>query len=628
MFFHIKKLITAKQRKFILIFLDIIVIFFTLILAILLRYHPLTAAQAAIINYWWLIPIFIAIKIGTFQNYGMYSFIWRYASVKELLSVVKAISISSIFILAFLFFTQSATIPIRSLVFIDWSLSLVFIGALRILLRITKDHLVDLQYLFPFFKVKENKKNILIIGAGDAGEIVAREILRVSYTKYNIVGFVDDEKNKLGQHIHQIPILGTIAAIPYLTIQHNIQEAIIAIPSASGSVIRKIIDICEELDLQFKTTPKLYDLIDGKISISQLRDVRIEDLLGRSVIKTNMKVVSQYLKNATVLITGAGGSIGSELCRQIFAIKPRQIILADHSENNIYQIDMELKSLQSTSHKVEIIPLVIDVKNKDKLRCIFAQYKPNVIFHAAAYKHVPLMEYNVEEVVQNNVLGTKNLLSLASEFKIKEFVLISTDKAVRPANCMGSTKRLCEVLLQIESAKSPQTKFTAVRFGNVLGSVGSVVPLFKKQIKKGGPITVTDPEMTRYFMTIPEAVSLVIQAGALCENSGEIFILDMGDPIKIVDLAKDMIKLSGLEIGKDIEIKFVGTRPGEKLDEELFYDKKELKQTEHEKIFITKPQTFDQQKETKSITTLLNECYQISTADLKKHLMTLANSFF
>jgi FlaA1/EpsC-like NDP-sugar epimerase len=526
--------------------------------------------------------------------------------------------------MAFLFLSKNVILGLRSVIVIEWALALIFIGSVRVLLRILKDHLIDFSVFFPFLKNQQKKKNLLIIGAGDAGEIVAREILRVSSLKYNIIGFIDDQENKIGQSIHQIPVLGTVAQIIDLAPKYNIEEAVIALPSAPGQVVRKIMSICKEASLSFKITPKLYDIIDGKISVNQLREVQIEDLLGREVIKTNINSISEYLSHSVVLVTGAGGSIGSELCRQVLRFNPKTLILLDHAENNLYKIDLELTQIQTNT---EIIPVIADVKNMLKLRYVFEKYQPQVVFHAAAYKHVPLMEYNIEEVIQNNILGTRNLLELSQKFKINEFVLISTDKAVKPTNCMGASKRLCEVLMQI-SAKQDNgaTKYSSVRFGNVLGSDGSVVPLFKQQISQGGPVTITHPEISRYFMTIPEAVSLVIQAGALCEKKGEIFILDMGDPVKITSLAQDMIQLSGFEVGKDIEIKYVGLRPGEKLYEELFFNKEKLKKTSHQKIFITEPQTFEAREVQHKIDQLLKECYHHSKEELKEKLLDLVGS--
>ncbi len=568
------------------------------IVSIFVAISLLQSVEAAIqltIRFPWLFLLVAAVRIGTYQNYGLYSYLWRYASIKELLSIVKAVTIGSVLTAAFLFVTRLVIVPVDVL-FIDWALTLLLIGMLRIGLRVLREHLKNRRPVSD-----SPAKNLIIVGAGDAGEMIAREILRVSKLNYRIVGFVDDGPNKVGQSIHNIPVVGTTNRLPDIVEQLGVEEAIIAIPSASGDQIRRIVSLLEPTGIKFKITPGLFEIIGRNISMNQLREVQIEDLLGRDVIETPIEKISHYIKNQNVLVTGAGGSIGSELCRQLILLSPKKLILLDHAENSVYQIDLELSEL-GHSH-VDLIPVVADIKNRKRLTEVFSEHRPNVVFHAAAYKHVPLMEKNIREVVINNITGTQNVLELSDEFQVKECVVISTDKAVNSVNAMGASKRVGEILMQTIQ-KNSKTRFAAVRFGNVLGSVGSVVPLFKRQIAKGGPITITHPDMTRYFMTIPEASRLVIQAGSLSQG-GEIFILDMGEPVKILDLAKDLIHLSGLEEGRDIAIQFVGVRPGEKLYEELYFSRNDLRPTEHQKIFISKHYEYNEDEIFKNINDLI-----------------------
>jgi len=491
--------VTPKERKFILITSDSVLTCCSLILAYALL-NSVAKIPFFLLNYGWLLPLFITVRIFTFYYNDIYVFLWRYASIRELTSLVKAITISSVIIMATMYLFDNAGLP-ESVLIMDWTLNLILIGSTRLILRLLRDYLIARQ-VKP--SISKGKKNLIIIGAGDAGVMIAREIHRVSSLPYNVIGFIDDKKNKKGQIIHSLPVLGASSDFFNIVKHHKIEEAIIAIPSAKGTDIRNFVNMCQEAKLHFKITPGLYNIIDGKVSVSQLREVRIEDLLGRDVVEVEIDIISKYLENSCVLVTGAGGSIGSELCRQILKFAPQKLILLDHSENNLYTIESELKGNKDT----QIIPVIADVKNKHRLQKLFTQHKPHVIFHAAAYKHVPLMEENVEEVIQNNIRGTQNILDVASEYKAKEVVMVSTDKAVYPNNCMGASKRIGELLMQHQALKYPETKFTAVRFGNVLGSHGSVVPLFKKQIEKGGPVTITHPDITRFFMTIQEAVQM------------------------------------------------------------------------------------------------------------------------
>jgi len=430
----------------------------------------------------------------------------------------------------------------------------------------------------------EGVRNVMVIGAGEAGSLVIQEFKKHPDLKMRPVVLIDDDINKHGMRIHGVRVYGGRHIIPEMVQKKNIKEIIIAMPSVDRFQIREIVSICSETKCKLRIVPGVYELLDGKVSIKRLRDVKIEDLLGREPVKVNLEEISGYLKDKVVLVTGGGGSIGSELCRQIARFKPKELLIFDISENNIYNLEFDLKNLFPD---LKYTALIGSIRDRARLEYIFDKYRPNVVFHAAAHKHVPLMELNATEAIKNNVFGTLNVAELADKYNAERFTLISTDKAVNPTNIMGASKRIAEIIIQMMSMKS-STVFSAVRFGNVLGSEGSVVPLFKKQIESGGPVTVTHPEVIRYFMTIPEAVQLVIQAGAMAKG-GEIFILDMGEPVKIADLARDMIRLSGLEPDVDIEIKYIGLRPGEKLYEELLLNEEGLTATKYKKIYIAKP---------------------------------------
>ncbi len=511
---------------------------------------------------------------------GLYRKLWQYASIGELLSILQAITYATLLVGLVNEFFNLAPIPF-SIYLITWSFKIILIGGSRFAWRVHRDKII---------KQQPHHKKVLIVGAGMAGGIVVREILKSKESDIYPVGFVDDDKTKQHLEAFGFPILGKTEDIPKLVVAHNVQEIIIAIPSASRLVQQRILEICKETGIKLKILPGVHDLITGKVKVNKLREVEVEDLLGREPIRLNLGDIAGYLKNQTVLITGAGGSIGSELCRQVARFDPKKIILLGHGENSIYDIELELKE---KFLMVEIQTEICDIKDKVKVEYIFAQNKPNVVFHAAAHKHVPLMERNPDEAVKNNVLGTKNVAEASDRVGVKTFVLISTDKAVNPSSVMGATKRLAEMVIQTLD-KVSNTRFVAVRFGNVLGSRGSVIPLFKKQIEKGGPVTVTHPEMIRYFMTIPEAVQLVIQAGSMA-NGGEVFVLDMGKQVKIADLARDLIRLSGLEPDKDIEIKYSGIRPGEKLYEEILTAEEGTNSTHHEKIFVAMPNGIDEE---------------------------------
>jgi FlaA1/EpsC-like NDP-sugar epimerase len=538
------------------------------------------------------IPYTVIFKLLIFFVFGLYRGMWRYTSLVDFLNVLKATLFSSIIIiLAILFIYRFEGFP-RSVFILDWILSFIFIGGIRVAIRfLLSEKERGLHFLFhnPFSqkKITRPKKRLLIIGGGDAGEKMLREIRDNAKLSYEVMGFLDDDPKKKGMRIHGVPVLGPIPKIHNLAYDAEMDEILIAAPSASTKQMRRIVQACEATGLKTRTTPGIGELIDGKISFKTIREVSFEDLLGRDPIDLDMRIIGDYLADKVILVSGAGGSIGSELCRQIAQFQPKNLILFDKTENSLFHIDMEFRQ---RFPDISVASVLGDVKYRSYLNRHFAAYRPQVVFHAAAYKHVPIVELNPSEAVYNNIIGTRNIVEASHQFGVERFIMISTDKAVRPANVMGATKRVAEMITSCYA--SNPTHFVSVRFGNVIGSEGSVVHLFKKQIERFGPLTVTHPEMTRYFMTIPEACKLILQAGAMGEGA-EIFILDMGTPIKIVDMAKDLIRRSGFKPGIDIEIKFIGLRPGEKLHEELITEGEGIVRTPHEKIFVLKGNTCD-----------------------------------
>lgn len=526
-----------------------------------------------------LIPA-VAIFLAAFLIFGFYRRVWRYAGLDDLLLVVIAVTagLGGFYLYSYFF----GMLP-RSTYIIAWFLVAIFVGGSKLAVRLLADNLGRAGR-------GGRQKRALIVGAGEAGVLVARELKKHGPgVDLKVVGFIDDDRSKQKQIIQGISVLGTREDLPELVSRLGIEEIIIAMPSAPYSTLQAIVAECAALPVKIKTVPGIYEIVKGKVSISALKEVEIEDLLQRPPVEVDLSSISAYLEGQVVLVTGAAGSIGSELCRQIAELKPARLVMLDHDENGIFYIDLEIKDLVPD---LEVVPLIRDIQNFNTLEELFKQYQPTVVFHAAAYKHVPLMEHNAAEAVRNNIRGSKALIDLAALYGVKRFVSVSTDKAVNPSSVMGATKRVVEIYLQQKARSCSSCVFCAVRFGNVLGSQGSVVHLFRRQIARGGPVTVTDPQMKRYFMTIPEAVQLVIQAGAL-SRGGEIFILDMGEPVKIVDLARNMIILSGLKPDQDIKIEFTGLRPGEKLYEELFNDRENFNLTRHERIFIAPDTAFD-----------------------------------
>lgn len=526
--------------------------------------------------------------LAAFYFFGMYKNIWRYASIGELLSIVYAATIGAAATVTLVYFLSPLRLP-HSVSVLFWLMVIVMVGASRFIQRVRQENAA-----FAAFWDRVPKR-VLIIGAGDAGVLALRELKNRDFQDGLPVGFIDDSKRKINLNVQGFPVLGSREDIPAVVEKYNVDEIIIAIPSASGETIRELVEICKETKAGLKIMPGVHDILSGKLTVSPIREVEVEDLLGREPVSLDLEEVAGYLKGETILVTGAGGSIGSELCRQIIRFDPGKLILAGHGENSIFEIEQELKN-------PAVVTEVFDIKDREKVEFIFQKYRPAVVFHAAAHKHVPLMEKNPEEALKNNVLGTSNLVEAADKTGVKTFVLISTDKAVNPTSIMGASKRIAEMIIQDYDRKS-KTKFVAVRFGNVLGSRGSVIPIFKKQIAAGGPVTVTDSRMTRYFMTIPEASQLVIQAGAMA-SGGEIFILDMGKPVKIVDLARNLIRLSGLEPDKDIKIVFTGARPGEKLYEELLTAEEGTTATKHKRIFVARPNDINSEAIEKLLATI------------------------
>lgn len=538
--------------------------------------------------------------------YKLYKKAWEYASIGELISIVKAVTLSviSVVIIQILVFQD---VYVRALA-LTWMLHVILIGGSRFSWRMLRDRFINTQL---------EVKNTLVIGAGSAGTMVVRQLLNNHATELKPVAFIDDDSKKNKLDILGIPVVGNSKHIPEMVEKYHIDNIVIAIPSLSKKELKVIFDECVKTNAKTQIMPMIEDIMLGKVAVNQFKEVEVEDLLGREPVELDMNSISGYVTGKTILVTGAGGSIGSEVCRQICRFSPGTLILLGHGENSIYQIDMELKKLYADH--IEIIPLIADIQDRERIFEVMDTHRPDVVYHAAAHKHVPLMEYNPREAVKNNVLGTKNVAEAADTFGIGTFVMISSDKAVNPTNVMGSTKRIAEMVIQ-HLDKTSTTKFVAVRFGNVLGSRGSVIPLFKKQIQAGGPVTVTHPHMTRYFMTIPEASRLVIQAGSLARG-GEIFVLDMGEPVKIVDLAANIIQLSGYTI-EEIGIEFTGIRPGEKMFEELLNENEVNPKPIYPKIFIGKSVANDKT----AVDNLLYKFKDMSTNEIQIYILNLANN--
>lgn len=548
-----------------------------------------------------------------FWLFRLYHSLWQYASIAEVYRIAEACIIVEV--VHFLSNKIAGNMLPRSCYFNAAIYLIIAICASRFMYRMIR------TVLNKYRNIKTSN-NVMIIGAGEATNVIMREIQNSSYlANSNIACIIDDDRRKVGKYIRGVKVIGTRDKIKEAAKLYDIDEIIFAIPSASNEVKRDILNICKETDCTLKILPGVYQMVDGEINVNSIRNVDVLDLLGRDPIEVDIESIMGYVKDKVIMVTGGGGSIGSELCRQLVSHKPKQLIIFDIYENNAYDIQQELKINYPDAN---VVTLIGSIRNVSRLESVFAQYKPDIVYHAAAHKHVPLMEVSPDEAVKNNVVGTWNVARMADKYGVKKFVMISTDKAVNPTNVMGATKRICEMIVQTYNEIS-KTDFVAVRFGNVLGSNGSVIPLFKRQIEAGGPVTVTDPNIIRYFMTIPEAVSLVLQAGAYAKG-GEIFILDMGEPVKIDDLAKNLIRLSGYTLGVNMGIKYTGLRPGEKLYEELLMKEEGLQETDNKLIHIGKPIEFDKENFFDNLEKLKEEAYS-ETGNIRESLKKVVDTY-
>lgn len=548
-----------------------------------------------------------------FWLFRLYHSLWQYASIAEVYRIAEACI--TVEVVHFLSNKIVGNMLPRSCYFNAAIYLIIAICASRFMYRMIR------TVLNKYRNIKTSN-NVMIIGAGEATNVIMREIQNSSYlANSNIACIIDDDRRKVGKYIRGVKVIGTRDKIKEAAKLYDIDEIIFAIPSASNEVKRDILNICKETDCTLKILPGVYQMVDGEINVNSIRNVDVLDLLGRDPIEVDIESIMGYVKDKVIMVTGGGGSIGSELCRQLVSHKPKQLIIFDIYENNAYDIQQELKINYPDAN---VVTLIGSIRNVSRLESVFAQYKPDIVYHAAAHKHVPLMEVSPDEAVKNNVVGTWNVARMADKYGVKKFVMISTDKAVNPTNVMGATKRICEMIVQTYNEIS-KTDFVAVRFGNVLGSNGSVIPLFKRQIEAGGPVTVTDPNIIRYFMTIPEAVSLVLQAGAYAKG-GEIFILDMGEPVKIDDLAKNLIRLSGYTLGVNMEIKYTGLRPGEKLYEELLMKEEGLQETDNKLIHIGKPIEFDKENFFDNLEKLKEEAYS-ETGNIRESLKKVVDTY-
>ena len=615
-----KNILKNRKIKILtLMSIDILMIMLSYFLGYVFRFYFNNTSLMKIVDYYndniVKIILFTIIYIFIFSLFRQYKSVWTLAGINELINGVLAVSIGIITVIIISLISKER-IPLMVTI-LAGIMILILCNGVRLGWRILRRIINNIEY-----KEIENVKNVLIIGAGSGGALVSSEYKKYPNLCKRVVGFIDDDREKLGTYVNGIKVYGNRNDVLKIAKEKNVDEIIIAIASIEKSVLRELIDSCKEAHVSVKIMPGVSEMIDGKFSINKIRDIDLEDLLGREEIKLDYEGIADYLAGKIVLVTGGGGSIGSELCRQISKFNPKQLIIFDIYENNAYEIQNELKR---NYPNLDLVTLIGSVRDRRRLSQVYSKYKPNVVFHAAAHKHVPLMEVSPEEAIKNNVVGTFNTAEFANNYGVEKFVLISTDKAVNPTNIMGATKRMCEMIVQAFNNVS-STEYVAVRFGNVLGSNGSVIPLFKKQIAEGGPVTLTHKEITRYFMTIPEASQLVLQAGAYAEG-GEIFVLDMGKPVRIYDLAENLIKLSGYEPHRDIKIEITGLRPGEKLYEELLMNEEGLTKTKHKKIFIGKPGDFEIDDIAKKTEELLKYATKGSKVRLKEQLKSVVDTF-
>lgn len=610
-----KDRIQLLVRRFFLFLTDTFLLNACVYLSLIMRFDVgiVSIEPQYINNYVDNMLFYTIISLLIFWVFRLYHSLWQYASIAEVYRIAEACI--TVEVVHFLSNKMVGNMLPRSCYFNAAIYLIIAICASRFMYRMIR------TVLNKYRNIKTSN-NVMIIGAGEATNVIMREIQSSSYlANSNIACIIDDDRRKVGKYIRGVKVIGTRDKIKEAAKLYDIDEIIFAIPSASNEVKRDILNICKETDCTLKILPGVYQMVDGEVNINSIRNVDVLDLLGRDPIEVDIESIMGYVKDKVIMVTGGGGSIGSELCRQLVSHKPKQLIIFDIYENNAYDIQQELKINYPDAN---VVTLIGSIRNVSRLESVFAQYKPDIVYHAAAHKHVPLMEVSPDEAVKNNVVGTWNVAKMADKYGVKKFVMISTDKAVNPTNVMGATKRICEMIVQTYNEIS-KTDFVAVRFGNVLGSNGSVIPLFKKQIEAGGPVTVTDPNIIRYFMTIPEAVSLVLQAGAYAKG-GEIFILDMGEPVKIDDLAKNLIRLSGYTLGVDMEIKYTGLRPGEKLYEELLMKEEGLQETDNKLIHIGKPIEFDKENFFDNLEKLKEEAYS-ETGNIREYLKNVVDTY-
>ncbi|CUQ84859.1 UDP-glucose 4-epimerase [Lachnospira eligens] len=610
-----KDRIQLLVRRFFLFLTDTFLLNACVYLSLIMRFDVgiVSIEPQYINNYVDNMLFYTIISLFIFWVFRLYHSLWQYASIAEVYRIAEACI--TVEVVHFLSNKMVGNMLPRSCYFNAAIYLIIAICASRFMYRMIR------TVLNKYRNIKTSN-NVMIIGAGEATNVIMREIQSSSYlANSNIACIIDDDRRKVGKYIRGVKVIGTRDKIKEAAKLYDIDEIIFAIPSASNEVKRDILNICKETDCTLKILPGVYQMVDGEINVNSIRNVDVLDLLGRDPIEVDIESIMGYVKDKVIMVTGGGGSIGSELCRQLVSHKPKQLIIFDIYENNAYDIQQELKINYPDAN---VVTLIGSIRNVSRLESVFAQYKPDIVYHAAAHKHVPLMEVSPDEAVKNNVVGTWNVARMADKYGVKKFVMISTDKAVNPTNVMGATKRICEMIVQTYNEIS-KTDFVAVRFGNVLGSNGSVIPLFKRQIEAGGPVTVTDPNIIRYFMTIPEAVSLVLQAGAYAKG-GEIFILDMGEPVKIDDLAKNLIRLSGYTLGVNMEIKYTGLRPGEKLYEELLMKEEGLQETDNKLIHIGKPIEFDKENFFDNLEKLKEEAYS-ETGNIRESLKKVVDTY-
>ena len=630
------RILIRKKTFWLVLAADICMIGSAYFLAYVLRFEGQIPARF-LESFLETIALVIPVKISFFIFFDLYRGMWRYTSIRDLVNIVKASVASSIGLIFTIFFLFTFSGFSRSVFVLDFMLTLLFIGGSRLGIRIlfSGQNPSLLAFLKPKkIKKKRNIKNLLLIGAGDVGEHVLREMMTDRSSNLRAVGFLDDNPKKLGQSIHGVPVLGNIDQIDEIDVDFD--EILITSPSASGSQMQRIVSACKRTGKPFKTMPLIGEFIGGRVSLKLVRNVSITDLVGRDEVSMDTQDIQKYLLGKKVLVTGAGGSIGSELVRQIIRCKPMAVALLDVGEYNLYQVEMECRERfsdynsnsdgPSGSGLTQIMAYLVDLGNLHPTRRVFKTFQPDIVFHAAAYKHVPLQETNPWEAIYNNLQGTKNVIRCSMDYDVDKFILVSTDKAVRPTNIMGTTKRICELLASSVKGNG-STRFISVRFGNVMGSSGSVIPLFQQQIARGGPVTITHPEITRYFMSIPEAAQLILQAAVMGQD-GDINILKMGKPVRIVDLANEVIRLNGFEPGKDIEIIYTGLRPGEKLYEELITEGEGIVPTRHEKIMVLRGNnhhTYEYM--TKQIDELTHIADTFDTVAIKKKLQEIVPEY-